>query len=230
IARGIKKDWFIQASFNIADDLKFLKLAAKAGCREVLIGVETENLEQLQKSHKVLNAKITPELFRKKFKNIQKQGIAVLGAFIFGIDGDTIEDIKKRTKFIRKSGVDAIQATILTPTPGTELFFRLEKESRIIKKDYPEDWQHYHAEEVVIDPDKMTPEELEQIMYEVWHTFYNKWSMRKRFLRSLLVTKNFKSAYWAYAGNWHYRRIVFEKSGYDPDKHPAKQIKNLPKA
>ena len=76
----------------------------------------------------------------------------------------------------------------------------------------------------------MTAEELEQNMYEIWHTFYNKWSMRKRFLRSLLMTKNFKSAYWAYAGNWHYRRIVFEKSGYDPDKHPVKQIKNLPKA
>lgn len=223
IERGIKKEWFIQASFNIADDPKFLKLAAKAGCREVLIGVESENIHQLKQANKHLNARIKPESFKKKFRKIQRAGIAVLGAFIFGLEGDTVKDLHRRQRFIQKSGVDAVQATILTPAPGTALYDRMDAEKNIFRQDYPSDWQRYHSEEVVFKPDQMTPEELEYNMYIIWHKIYNKTSMRLRFLRSLWLTRSFKSALWAYVGNWHYRRIVFEKGGYHPDKHPAKQ-------
>jgi len=223
IERGIKKEWFIQASINVADDAKFLKLASKAGCREVLIGVESENTNQLKQSNKLHNAKISPNLFKKKFRKIRKNGIAVLGAYIFGMDGDTKKDLFQRLKFIKKSGVDVIQATILTPYPGTELFEKMNSENRIYKNNFPKDWQHYHAEEVVFKPDNMTPEELECIMYEIWHKVYNKRFIRMLFIKSLFVLKNIRSAYWAYAGNWNYRRITFEKSGLNPDKHPAKQ-------
>ncbi len=223
LKRGIKKDWFIQASLNIATDQKFLKLASRAGCREVLLGVESDDEEQLKHSNKVLNAKIKPEHFKKSFRKIQKAGISVLGAFIFGLDGDTSESLYRRLKFIQKSGVDAVQATIVTPTPGTRLFERLLNENRISKTNFPRDWEKYHTEETVIIPDGMTAEELEYHMYVVWHKIYNKTSMRLRFLKTLLRTKDYKSALWAYAGNWHYRRIVFEKSGLDPDKHPEKQ-------
>ncbi|MGM0532374.1 MAG: B12-binding domain-containing radical SAM protein, partial [Bacteroidota bacterium] len=227
IARGIKKDWFIQASFNIADDLKFLKLAAKAGCKEVLIGVESDNPEQLKQANKALNARIKPEKFKKKFNRIQKHGIAVLGAFIFGMDGDTREDLFHRLKFIQKSGVDLVQATILTPYPGTALFDRMKASDRIFRNNFPEDWQHYHAEEVVYKPDQMTPEDLEHTMYIIWHKLYNKTSMRVRFIKSLLRLKKYTPAFWSYYGNWQYRRIVFEKGGYNPDIHPDKQKRSF---
>ena len=223
IKRGIKKQWFTQASINIADDDKFLKLAAKSGCREVFIGVESDDLEQLKSANKLLNARITPEKFKKKFRKIQKAGIAVLGAFIFGLDGDTKESIHRRARFIQKSGVDSIQTALLMPPPGTGLFDRMKREGRMRENNFPEDWQKYHSAEVVLDPDKMTAEELQHEMYIIWHKLYNKTAMRKRFLRTLWHTKNFKAALWAYVGNWHYRRIVFEMGGYDPDKHPDKQ-------
>jgi len=223
IARGIKKDWFIQASFNIADDPKFLKLAAQAGCREVLIGVESDNPDQLKQANKALNARIKPEKFKKKFKRIQKHGIAVLGAFIFGLDGDTQADLFRRLRFIQKSGVDIVQATVLTPYPGTALYDRMKAANRILRNNFPEDWQHYHAEETVYYPDKMSPETLEHTMYIIWHKLYNKTTMRMRFIKSLMRLKKYTPAFWSYYGNWQYRRIVFEKGGYNPDIHPDKQ-------
>ncbi|MCF8307442.1 MAG: B12-binding domain-containing radical SAM protein [Bacteroidales bacterium] len=223
IERGLKKQWFIQASMNIAEDPRFLKLASKAGCREVLLGVESDNLDQLKQSNKFLNAKMKPESFKKKFRKIQRAGISVLGAFIFGLDGDTPESLHRRERFIKKSGVDAIQATVLTPNPGTELFEKLTRENRVIRNNYPEDWQRYHAEEVVIQPDRMSAEELEHHMYIIWHKIYNKTTMRKNVIKSVMRSRKLKSAIWAYVGNWHYRRIVFENGGYDPDKHPDKQ-------
>lgn len=223
LKRGIKKEWFIQASMNIADDPEFLKLAAKAGCREVLLGVESDDEEQLKQANKVLNAKMKPESFKKRFRRIQSAGISVLGAFIFGLDGDTPETLQRRARFIKKSGVDAVQATIVTPTPGTKLYARLLEEDRISETNYPKDWEKYHTEEVVIVPDRMSADSLQKNMYSIWHQVYNKTAMRKRFLQSLWRTRNFKSSMWAYVGNWHYRRIVFENSGLHPDKKPEKQ-------
>jgi radical SAM superfamily enzyme YgiQ (UPF0313 family) len=61
--------------------------------------------------------------------------------------------------------IDFIQETkqlmpvinILTPFPGTELFKRMEKEGRILHKD----WSRYDTKHVVFQPPKLSPQELE---------------------------------------------------------------------
>ncbi|MCF8230755.1 MAG: B12-binding domain-containing radical SAM protein [Bacteroidales bacterium] len=223
LERGIKKDWYAQTSMNVADDEKFLKLAAKSGCKELFIGVETDDPEQLKSTNKRYNAKVAPENFRKKFKKIQKHGIAVLGAFIFGLDGDTKEALYRRAKFIEKVGVDTIQTSLLMTPPGTDLFDRMKKAGRMLRTNFPKDWERYHSAEVILQPENMSPEELQHHMYIIWHKLYNKAAIRKRFLKTLWRTKSFKAALWAYIGNTHYRSMVFENGGYNPDKHPDKQ-------
>ena len=58
IRRGIKKDWFCQASLNFADNEEVLKYAAKSGCRMVVLGLEAENIESLREANKNLNLKM----------------------------------------------------------------------------------------------------------------------------------------------------------------------------
>jgi radical SAM superfamily enzyme YgiQ (UPF0313 family) len=55
IERGIKKEWFCQASLNFADDEEILKYAAKSGCRMVVLGLEAENVKSLKDANKKLN-------------------------------------------------------------------------------------------------------------------------------------------------------------------------------
>ncbi|MCD4724014.1 MAG: B12-binding domain-containing radical SAM protein, partial [Bacteroidales bacterium] len=50
IERGIKKDWYCQASLNVADNEEVLKYAAESGCRMILIGIESEKEEQLREA------------------------------------------------------------------------------------------------------------------------------------------------------------------------------------
>ncbi|GAH28351.1 unnamed protein product, partial [marine sediment metagenome] len=54
-----------------------------------------------------------------------RHGIAVLGGFIYGMDSDTPEKLRRRTDYILRSGVDAVQLSYLTPLPGTRLFNRI---------------------------------------------------------------------------------------------------------
>jgi len=211
IERGIKKDWYCQASLNIADNEEVLKYMAESGCRMILIGIESEKQEQLQEVNKKLNLKMGIEKYQEIFDRIHKHGISVLGALIYGLDSDTREDLFKRTKFAIESGMDAMQATIVTPLPGTGLFERMKESGRLLYTNYPEDWKYYHFLEVVHQPGKMAPEEFMDAMWENWSIMYDAKTLQRKMLRSLKETRNAKAATWAYLSNVERHNIAFGK-------------------
>jgi len=211
IDRGIKKDWYCQASLNVADNEEVLKYMAESGCRMILIGIESEKQEQLQEVNKKLNLKMGIEKYQEIFDRIHKHGISVLGALIYGLDSDTREDLFNRTKFAIESGMDAMQATIVTPLPGTGLYERMKASGRLLYTDYPEDWKYYHFLEVVHRPGKMTPEEFMDAMWENWSIMYDGKTLQRKMLRSLKETRNAKAATWAYLSNVERHNIAFGK-------------------
>ncbi len=219
IKRGIKKDWYCQASLNVADNEEVLKYAAESGCRMILIGIESEKEEQLKEANKSLNLKMGIDKYNEVFSRIHKYGITVLGALIYGLDSDSIEDLSDRTRFAIESGMDAMQATIVTPLPGTGLYNRMKKEGRLIYTNYPEDWKHYHFLEVVHRPLKLEPKEFMEAMLENWSRMYDEKLLQKKMLRTLKVTKNAKSAAWAYLSNVERHNVCFgnRKAPLDPN-------------
>lgn len=220
IERGFKKDWYCQASLNIADNEEVLHYAAESGCRMVLIGVESEKVDQLQETNKKMNIKIGVDNYEEAFQKIHKHGISVLGALVFGLDSDSLEDIQNRTNFAIESGIDAMQATIVTPLPGTSLFKRLENENRLLYTNFPKDWEHYHFLEVSHKPIKMTPEELTDAMNDCWTQLWNKKTVYSKMLKTLKQTRNVKAAAWAFASNTERHNLAFgkQKSPWDIDK------------
>ena len=211
IKRGIKKNWFCQASMNIADNDNVLKLISEAGCRMIFLGIESELIDQLEASNKNMNIKIGINNFSKVYNKIHKHGIAVLGAFIFGLDTDTPQTIKNRTKYILDSAIDAMQATILTPLPGTPLFDRMEKENRLIFNNFPEDWSRYDFVEVVFKPKLMSAKTLTESMNNAWNTLFEEKGLKRKFINALKSTKNPTSATWSYHSNLHSYMFVGEE-------------------
>jgi radical SAM superfamily enzyme YgiQ (UPF0313 family) len=210
VDRKLDKLWFGQAAMNFADNDEVLHWAAKSGCTLILLGVEAETPEALADAKKRLNLKRGVGYYDKAFKKIHKHGIAILGAMIFGMESDGIEDLHNRKKFVLTSGMDAMQTSIMTPLPGTDLFFRLRDQNRIDLNSYPEDWKHYHFKEATMGTSKMTREQLQDTMKEIWMTIYKKENIRKMMFKTLWRTRNFKAAYWVYGTNHNYGRIVLE--------------------
>jgi len=209
IDRGIKKDWYCQASLNVSENDDVLKYAAESGCKMILIGIESEKIEQLQEANKIMNIKIGIDHYEEIFKKIHSHGISVLGALIFGLDTDSVDDIKNRADYAIKSGIDAMQATILTPLPGTRLFKRLEKENRLLFTNFPEDWKHYHFLEVIHQPKLMKPEELYKTIKECWKKMWNEKTLYKKLLKTLKATKSAKAAAWAFTSNMERHNVAF---------------------
>lgn len=208
IERGIRKEWFCQASMSFADNDDVLKYAAESGCRMVFLGVEAENEEALEEINKKLNIKMTVENYEETFRRIHRHGIAVLGAFIYGMDSDTPEIMSRRTDYILNGGVDAVQATCLTPLPGTRLFRRLEDEGRLLYTDFPADWDHYDMLEVVHRPIRMPPEALATVGTRNVHRVYRRRSIWRKFAKTLRATRSLTAALWAYSANVSYRKVL----------------------
>ncbi|MBU7041918.1 MAG: B12-binding domain-containing radical SAM protein [Theionarchaea archaeon] len=207
IERGIEKDWFCQASMNVGDNPDVLKYAALSGCRMVFLGVEAESAAVLHEVNKSLNIRMK-DSYDEVFRRINNYGIAVLGAFIYGMDCDTPETLRYRTDYILKSGVDVMQTTYLTPLPGTRLFTRLQNENRLLYNMFPEDWDHYDMTEVTFMPQLMTPEDLKSAMDESSSRLYSKTSIYRKFFKTWRATKSFTTAMWAYTSNMNYRHVA----------------------
>lgn len=209
IRRKIRKQCFCQASMNIADNEEVLECAAKAGCRIVLIGVEAEDTDALEELGKKLNLKIGVGAYEEAFQRINRHGIAVLGTFMAGMDVDTPERLRYRTDYgLRSRGINAIEASYLTPFPGTRLFNKLWDEGRLLYTKFPEDWNRYDLSEVVYKPALMTPEELSAIGSEIAQRICSRRSVWRKFFRNWRTTRSLIAAMWAHQVNIAYRNAA----------------------
>ncbi len=215
IDRGIKKYWWSQASLNFADDEELLKLAFESGCRLIFIGIEAETIEGLESTNKTLNARIGVDKYNLAFDKIRKAGISVLGSFIFGLDSDNEQDLINRREFIKNANVDCFQCGILTPMPGTQTYKRMEKEGRLTKTNYPEDWQYYSVEDVTFKPAKIEESRLFELMKGIWYDVYGRKTLTRKFLHTLRATKNVEASTWALATNISYRNMMMDLFGDD---------------
>ena len=212
IRRNLKKEWFAQASLNIAEKPELLKLAARSGCRMLLIGIEAENEAALTDSNKKVNLRLGVDSYAKAYRMIHRAGINVLGAFIYGMESDTPEALRRRTRYILSSSVDVIQASVMTPLPGTRLFEKMKNEGRLLIDRFPEGWQHFHFSDVVFRPGNMTSEELARETDAAYQEICRMGTLRKRFLRTLWNTRSLRSAVWGWNSNLNYRAVGLEKA------------------
>jgi len=207
----LDKLWFCQASLNFADDEEVLHWAAKAGCKMVFLGLEAEEAGALKEVEKRLNLQKGVDSYSAAFERIHRAGIAVLGAFIFGMDGDTPHKLEERGDYMIRSNVDVMQTTYLTPLPGTRLFDRYRKEDRLLYSNFPEDWTHFDMTEVVFKPGGMETEELSCGMHLANKKMYSSPVLIRKVFNTYRHTKNGMAAMFAWSSNQNYKH-VFENS------------------
>ncbi len=208
VERGMEKWWFCQASLNFADDEEVLYWAGKAGCKMVFLGLEAEEVDALKEVNKRLNLRRGVESYDEAFQRTHRAGIAVLGAFIFGMDGDTSEKLRRRTNYMIRSGVDVMQVTFLTPLPGTRLFDRLGNEGRLLYTDFPKDWERYDMTEVLYRPHGMEQAVLSQMMHKCTRRMYAWPVLVWKAIQTLRRTHDSMATMFAWQSNINYRNVV----------------------
>jgi len=162
----------------LSKDDEFLKLASEAGCISLTIGFESICQESLKESGKKTNL---VNQYMAAIKKIHDYNITITGTFVFGFDHDTLDIFDRTDEFINVSEIDAPVDHILTPYPGTPLFNRLEREGRILTKD----WTKYTTRDVVFQPKNMTPKELLDNTIKLRRRWYKTYNILRRSMMSL---------------------------------------------
>jgi radical SAM superfamily enzyme YgiQ (UPF0313 family) len=163
--KGLNKKFVCEGNADVlAKDEELLKLSHEAGCIEWTVGFESFTQQILDDARKKTNK---VEDFVSVVEKVHKYKMAILGNFIFGFDQDTPDVFKITQDNILNLGLDSARFAILTPYPGTPLFKRLEKEGRILTRD----WSKYNRKNVVFEPKNMSKEDLQNGFVKISSNF-----------------------------------------------------------
>jgi radical SAM superfamily enzyme YgiQ (UPF0313 family) len=122
--------FYTEASINMADDEALLSAMRDAGFNQVFIGIESPSDDALKETGKHQNLKRD---MGYAVQRIQHFGMEVMAGFILGFDSDADDIFDRQIRFIQQNGIPQAMVGLLTALPGTDLFFRLAKEGRILK-------------------------------------------------------------------------------------------------
>jgi len=173
----LKIRWGGLATTTIAWDDELLDLAAKSGCRGLLIGFESVNQAALLEAKKAFNMRHS---YFDVVRRIHARGIAIMGCFVFGFDHDTAQSFDETVDFVMESKMDLPRYAIATPFPATGFYKRLKAQGRLLT----EDWSLYDGQHVVFQPKNMTPDELLRNTNRAWRQTYSYPSIWKRIAAS----------------------------------------------
>jgi len=168
--RDEKIRWFTETDISVADDSQLLHLMREAGCAQVLIGLESPTRKALEGLEGHANWKAGRQArYIEAIRRIQDHGITVNGCFVMGMDGTGPESFDDVYDFVQESGLFEVQATILTPFPGTPLYRRLQASGRLLDETA---WEKCTLFDVNFIPEHMTPFELETRFRELIQALY----------------------------------------------------------
>lgn len=192
IKRGLKFKWYSNSRVDSIDrNPELLKLMKEAGCRGLALGIES-GIQEIINSY---NKGITLDQALRVAKKLRDYSIYQQWYFMIGSGDkyDEIKYIKKSVEFMKIFPFDLLQISILTPFPGTKLYKQLEKENRIINRN----WDYYDGLHCVYKPLGMKAEQMEKELTNAYREIYIKSGIKNifnrvyRFKHSLANSRSF---------------------------------------
>ena len=147
----------------------------KAGCHQVLMGVETGD-EQIMKN---IRKPINKEKYRQAVALAHKHGMEVRASFILGLPGETRQSMQASLDLAKSMDVDLFQVNLLTPYPGTEVFKYAVENNLLIHRN----WSEYGQDKVLMNLPTITAEELYA---------FEKYCYRAFFMRPIVLFRQLK--------------------------------------
>jgi radical SAM superfamily enzyme YgiQ (UPF0313 family) len=146
---------------------RFIEKCARAGCRNIFIGLESLNPEALVEAKKRQN-KVSE--YRKMVQMWKDHKCTTVAGYIIGFPTDTPESIQQDIETIKQElPVDLLQFTYLTPLPGSEDHQKLYQQGVWMDADL----NKYDLIHVTTRHPKMSQEEWEQGYHMAWKQYYS---------------------------------------------------------
>ncbi|MEI7644048.1 MAG: radical SAM protein [Chloroflexales bacterium] len=148
---GLNVTWNANISMNFLQKSHIPELARRAGCELLNIGFESLDPETIKQVGKGSNR---IGMYDTVVANVHRQGIAIQGYFIFGLDTDTEASFQQTYDFIMRNRIDMPVFTLATPFPGTPWYDEIKPRLQHT------DWDKYDVQHSVYAPANLDQERL----------------------------------------------------------------------
>jgi radical SAM superfamily enzyme YgiQ (UPF0313 family) len=156
----------------------FVSKAARAGCTQVFIGIESLNQKNLEVVCKTQN---DVDTFKEMNDLFVKHHITTHAAYIIGFPRDTAESVREDIRRLMDIGFMQASFFILTPLPGSVDHKKLLEAGAVLDADYNNYDTFNHQ---VMKHPRLAAGEVIDVYKEVWRTFYGKENMKRILARS----------------------------------------------
>ncbi len=203
----LREDEHIPIQFMIQVDTQshripeFISLAARAGCSQVFIGMESINPKNLKAAGKMQN---NVQDYRDLVAAWHNAKIATHVAYIFGFPFDTPESIRDDVRRLQEElGVEQASFFMLTPVPGSRDHARMAEAGEPMDPDL----NNYDSFHETIRHPNFAPGELSKSYRNAWNDFYS-----FNYMREVLTRANVEN-YWSIFCNfiWYRNSALIEK-------------------
>ena len=167
--------------------------AAAAGLRSIFIGFESLGEGSLRAGNKKQNL---GRSYDEVVHRLDALGIMINGSFVFGLDDDGPDVFERTVEWAVTRGLTTATFHIATPYPGTAFFTEMERQGRILHRD----WSRYDTRQAVFRPAGMTPQQIEHGYRHAYKQFYS-WRNIAR-ASSTHNAFELRAKHFAYAAGW----------------------------
>lgn len=181
--------FLMSASINLAKEKELLDLMKKAKFFNAMVGIESLDTSVLKSIGK--NQNLQNPIF-ESIKELQKNGIQVIGAFILGFDDENPNYVRQVGDFVEKTAICIPQINLLLALQETKMYYRLLKEKRLITSD----------KEIILDSNiifKPYPEKIYSDYVELWKRIFEPKTFFNRVKRNFQINRG---------GNVDYNRLI----------------------
>jgi hypothetical protein len=200
---GQEIDFMMQVDTQAPRVPNFIEKAARAGCVQVFIGMETIRDDNLKAGGKPQNKTAD---YREMIARWHAVGVVCHVGYIIGFPNDTYERVMEDVRALRETLlVDQASFFMLTPLPGSSDHQMAVKAGVPLDADY-NNFDSFHA---TVPHPKMSAEEWQRAFHDAWQEFYSFEHMRRSLLRQNPHT------YWAVIKN-----LIWYRAGMAENAHP----------
>lgn len=176
-AANLGMSWSLPSGVRLDTLERDMLLAmAKAGCYSLAVGIEFGSDRILELTRKG----VTLETIRRKMELFKGVDIKVTGFFMFGIPGETREEMAATARFSRSLPLDRAQFNIFMPLPGSAEWDKLTHQGELCGDI---DWSRFFVHDVAYVSGNITADDLKQIHRMAVLRFY----LRPRILLHILT-------------------------------------------
>ena len=163
-SRKVKIVWGIETRLDLLNEDN-LTAMYNVGLRNVNVGIETFDTE-IAKNNKRL---LVEEAHQKKMISFcKRKGISVSAFYILGLEGDTKKTMENTLQYAINSNTLTARFSVSTPYPGTGYYSQLEREGRLLTKNF----QSYDQFTLVYKQKNLTPAEIKSFMDKAYRKYY----------------------------------------------------------